>query len=88
MTRNSLLYLQDITEAIDKIERYTNGLTYTDFEKSDMVIDAVVRNLEVIGEAAGHIPDDIYDRYPEIPWHKMKAMRNIMAHEYSGWIWK
>jgi uncharacterized protein with HEPN domain len=82
MTRDIRLYLQDIVDSIEKIQRYTENLTFAEFELNDMVIDAVVRNFEVIGEAAGHVPDEFHTRYPEIPWYKMKAMRNIMAHEY------
>lgn len=82
MTRDARLYLQDIVESIEKIQRYTERLTFKEFELNDMVIDAVVRNFEIIGEAAGRVPDEIYGKYPEVPWYKMKAMRNIMAHEY------
>jgi uncharacterized protein with HEPN domain len=49
-----------------------------------MVVDAVVRNLEVIGEASSQIPDDLKDMYPEVPWYQMKGLRNIIAHEYFG----
>lgn len=54
MTRDIRLYLQDIVDSIEKIQRYTESLTFAEFELNDMVIDAVVRNFEVIGEAAGH----------------------------------
>ncbi len=49
---------------------------------SPMVIDAVARNFEIIGEASSHVPENIQDQYPQLPWFKMKAMRNIIAHEY------
>jgi len=82
MTRDLRLYLQDIVDSIEKIQRYTENMTFAEFELNNMAIDAVIRNFEIIGEAAGHLPDELYDKNPEIPWHKMKAMRNIMAHEY------
>ncbi len=82
MTRDVRLYLQDIIDSIEKIQRYTGNMTIKEFENNDMAIDAVVRNFEIIGEATGHLPDEMYVQYPEIPWYKMKAMRNIMAHEY------
>ncbi|WP_238456542.1 HepT-like ribonuclease domain-containing protein [Desulfotruncus arcticus] len=69
-------------ESITKIQRYTEDLTFEGFAANSMIIDAVVRNLEIIGEAANHIPDDILSMYPEVPWFEMKGMRNIMAHEY------
>lgn len=82
MTRDARLYLSDILESITKIQRYTEDLTFEGFAANSMIIDAVVRNLEIIGEAANHIPDDILSMYPEVPWFEMKGMRNIMAHEY------
>jgi uncharacterized protein with HEPN domain len=84
MTRSHLLYLNDITESIEKIQRYTKGLSYKKFHQSDMVVDATVRNLEVIGEASNHIPSEILEAHPEVPWKLMKSMRNILIHEYFG----
>jgi uncharacterized protein with HEPN domain len=74
--------IEDILEAIERIEEYTAGLDFPGLKKHRIVIDAVVRNLEVIGEAANHVPDKVQDRYPEIPWSKMKGIRNILIHEY------
>ena len=82
MTRDARLYLQDIVDSIEKIIKYTDNLTPEEFGINDMVIDAVVRNFEIIGEAVTHVPDDIKEKYPDVPWYKMKGMRNIMAHEY------
>jgi len=82
MSRDVRLYLLDILEAIEKIQQYTANLTFEDFAANSMVIDAVVRNFEIIGEAASHIPDDIQSTYSEVPWFEMKGMRNIMIHEY------
>ena len=82
MTRDARLYLYDILESIEKIEQYTANLTFEDFAANSMVVDAVVRNFEIIGEASSHIPDDIQSKYSEVPWFEMKGMRNIMVHEY------
>jgi len=78
------LRIEDILEAIHKIQRYVSGLSFDDFCADDKVVDAVVRNLEVIGEAARHIPPAIESRYPDLPWVEMRGMRNILVHEYFG----
>jgi uncharacterized protein with HEPN domain len=68
--------------AISKVERFTAGLDYERFESNEMVIDAVVRNLEVIGEAARNIPPDLRARYTEIEWPRIIGFRNIAIHAY------
>jgi uncharacterized protein with HEPN domain len=83
-TRNHRLFVEDILEATEKIKRYTKGLTYEAFEKNDMSVDAVIRNLEIIGEAARNIPEDIREKFPGIPWTRMIGLRNIAVHEYFG----
>ena len=82
MTRDPRLYLHDILDSIQKIQRYTSNMSFQEFTESSLTIDAVVRNFEIIGEASGRITDDILYKYPEIPWYEMKGMRNIVAHEY------
>lgn len=82
--RDWKLRIRDILDSIAKISRYTDGMSLTEFEADDKTIDAVVRNIEVIGEAATHIPDGIQEGYPDLPWPEMRAMRNILAHEYFG----
>ncbi len=82
MTREPLLYLYDILDSIEKIQRYTSNMNFQEFTGSSLTIDAVVRNFEIIGEASGRIPEDVQLKYPEIPWFEMKGMRNIVAHEY------
>lgn len=84
MKRSPHLFVDDILEAMNKIERYTEGLTYDDFIEQDMVVDAVVRNLEIIGEAAKHIPLTIQKQFPSIPWKRMIGLRNIISHGYFG----
>lgn len=80
--RDLKLFLFDILEAIEKIENYTKDLSFEDFTKNEMVIDAVVRNLEIIGEATKNIPDDTRLRYSNIPWKRVIGFRNIAIHGY------
>lgn len=90
--RSYRLYLNDILDSIKKIENYTGDLSYKDFIENDMIRDAVLRNLEVIGEAAKSIPDEVRDQYPDVPWRRIVGLRNIVIHEYFGVdfenIWK
>ena len=83
-TRNVQLYLQDILEAIKNIGEYTRGLTYAGYIADKKTVDAVVHNLEIIGEAADNIPNDFTAEHEDIPWQKMVGMRNKMVHEYFG----
>jgi hypothetical protein len=69
---------------MERIAEYTAGMSYEAFLGNRLVIDAVVRNLEVIGEAARHIPEKVQRQFPDIPWVEMKGMRNILIHEYFG----
>ena len=78
------LYLEDILSAIEKIQRYTQGMDLEKFRVSDITIDAVIRNFTVIGEAARQIPSEIELRYNQVPWQKMRGLRNIVVHEYFG----
>lgn len=82
--RDWKLRVEDILEAINKIERYTANMSLNDFLADEKSSDAVVRNLEIIGEAARNIPEDICLRFPNVPWDKMRGMRNMLAHEYFG----
>lgn len=76
--------IQDILSSIAKIERYTKGIRITEFKKDTLIVDAVVRNFEIIGEASKHIPAAIRNKYPDIPWAEMAGIRNILIHEYFG----
>jgi uncharacterized protein with HEPN domain len=76
--------VRDILAAIEKIHKYTTDYRYRNFEADSKTVDAVVRNLEIIGEAARHIPDDIIEKNPGIPWKEMRDMRNLLSHEYFG----
>ncbi len=80
--RTPQIFLQDIIHSMDKIERFTRGMTDDDFEDNELVIDAVIRNLEIMGEAARNIPDSIRANYPHIPWKRIVGLRNIVTHAY------
>ena len=77
-------YLFHIHEAIEKIEGYIATVGFDVFSNNNMMIDAVVRELEIIGEAARSLSDSFQDKHFEIPWYKIKAMRNVLIHEYFG----
>lgn len=76
--------INDILDAIDKIEQYTKNMNAAEFKKNGLVIDAVVRNFEIIGEASGSIPLTVQRSHPHIPWKQMTEMRNFLIHEYFG----
>ena len=74
----------DILECISRIEKYTKGLKFSDFKKKHMAQDAVLRNIEIIGEATSNLPKKLTSKHPDVPWNKMKGMRNLVIHEYFG----
>lgn len=81
--RGYLAFIEDMIEAIDKIFRYLDTVNgREEFLQNDMVIDAVTRNYEIIGEAASQIPKVVKEKYPALPWRQMYGLRNFAAHEY------
>jgi uncharacterized protein with HEPN domain len=82
--RENMDYLNDISESIDDAISFINGMTYNDFILDKKTINAVVRSIEIIGEASKHISKSIRDKTPEVPWVEMKGMRNKITHEYFG----
>lgn len=76
--------VDDILEAIERIRRYTQGLDEAAFCADDRAVDAVVRNLEIIGEAAKKVPFEVAKRHPAVPWHRMAEVRNVLVHEYHS----
>ena len=84
MKRSPKLFLTDIIESIELIEKYTKGATYKNFLSNNVMQDAVIRRFEIIGEATKNIPMKIRKEYLEIPWRQMAGMRDMLAHEYFG----
>lgn len=84
MTRDVGDYIQDIVDAADKGMKFVSGMRYDDFSHDDKTIYAVIRTIEVIGEAAKNVPDDFKVKYPHIPWRDMAGMRDKLIHAYFG----
>jgi uncharacterized protein with HEPN domain len=82
--RDWKLRIADILECITKIQAYTRGMNFDSFVADDKTIDAVVRNITIIGEAANHVPAQIAEAYPQIPWKVMRDLRNVVVHAYFG----
>ena len=81
-SRDWRLRVQDILQAAQDIADFTEGLSFEDFQNNKMLVQSVLYNFVIIGEAAANIPDEIKAVHPEIPWRIMADMRNVMAHEY------
>ncbi len=84
MHRDFRLYIDDILDAIGQIRVYTEGVDETAFKKDRKTQDAVIRNLEIIGEAARSLPQPVQESTPDVEWRKIKGLRNILIHEYFG----
>ncbi len=82
MSRDLRLYLTDILSSIQKIQDYTRDLDYDALVRDSKTLDAVVHNLQIIGEATKQIPDETRQRYPETEWRKIAGLRDIIAHSY------
>ena len=84
MSRDEIMYLQDIAESCEKILRFTAGLSQSDLIGDERTYDAVVRNLEIVGEAAKHISEEVRDQLPDIEWRKAAGLRDMLTHVYFG----
>ncbi len=84
MPRDYRVYVDDIIGAIEKIQRFTVGVDRETFSRDEKTFDAVIRNLEVIGEAIKKVPEDVRTRYPLVEWKKIAGVRDILVHEYFG----
>ena len=82
--RSPLLLSEDILLACQKIQEYTQTLSFEQFDENEMITDAVIRNFEIIGEAANKLPDEFKDAHPEINWHRIRGFRNRIVHDYFG----
>ena len=77
-------YIEDILNSIIKIERFVEGLTFEDFKSDDKTVFAVIRALEIIGEASKKVPQPIKNKYQQIPWREISGMRDKLIHGYFG----
>jgi uncharacterized protein with HEPN domain len=84
MPRRPEVYLEDMLASCQNISRYTTGLTRQQLAADSKTLDAVVRNLEIIGEAAKSVPKDVRAAHPEIEWKKIAGLRDILIHQYFG----
>ena len=84
MIRNINLFIEDILQNIEDIESFSKGLTKEKFLKNKLKQNAIIRSLEIIGEATKNIPDSFRDTHPEIPWRKIAGFRDILSHAYFG----
>ena len=82
--RDVRLFLEDILEGISRIEEYKAGKTQREFLQDHLVQDAVIRRLEVIGEATKNIPEDMRANYPDVPWWQIAGLRDVLIHGYFG----
>ncbi len=84
MKRDVALYIKDILEAMDAIERFVSGMTFEEFKNDDKTSSAVIRKFEIIGEATKNIPKAIKQKHPDIPWKEMAGFRDKLIHFYFG----
>jgi len=84
MSRDYRVFLDDILEAVGKIEEYTRGMSKEEFSRDSRTRDAVVRNLEIIGEAVKQLPEEVRARQADVEWKKIGGLRDILIHRYFG----
>ena len=82
--KDDLAFIEHILLCIDKIQEYTKNLTAQEFNNNELIQDAVIRNIEIIGEATKKISKDLKSQYRDIPWKEMSGMRDKLIHDYFG----
>jgi uncharacterized protein with HEPN domain len=82
--RDPDLLVEDMLAAMGKIERYTSGMDQELFRQDEKTVDAVVRNLEILGEAVRQLPEGFITRNSEVPWRQIAGLRNRIVHDYFG----
>lgn len=84
MSRDYFDYLNDILDTVRKVQIFTKGMTFDTFKTDDKTVFAVIRAMEIIGEAVKHVPNDVRLSNPSIPWKSMAGMRDVLIHDYFG----
>jgi uncharacterized protein with HEPN domain len=84
MSRENKLFLEDMRASCQKVINYTHGLSRQEFLANTLIYDATLRNIEIIGEAAKHVPDSIRQQFPHVEWRKLTGMRDVVIHAYFG----
>lgn len=92
MPRGWIFWVRDILTAVERIQRYTVEMDFDAFCADEKTIDAVLRNLQIMGEAARHIPSNVEAQWPQIAWKEMRGIRHVVTHEYFsvdlGIVWQ
>lgn len=84
MPKQYEIYFLDVLDSIEKIQKYTKTISFKEFSKNSMAVDAVIRNLEIVGEAVKKIPNEIKKQHPEVEWKKISGLRDILIHAYAN----